>query len=579
MPRLCSALVGSLILTTGILASAQVVALSSGAGQTIVIPPSGQAVPGARTPPAPPRDNPQTKPGTATLSGRVFAGDSGQPLRKAQVRITSSELRENRLATSDVNGRYEFKELPAGRYNLNAAKGSYVSLAYGQLRPNEPGKPLEILDGQTIEKVDFALPRGSLITGHVLDEFGDPVVDVQVAPMRQQYVQGRRRLLSSGRTATTNDIGEFRLFGLPPGQYYVSATLRSINLAQTDSTDRSGYAPTYYPGTGNVAEAQRLTLGLGETINDINMTLVQTRTAKASGTAVDSAGRPLTNALIIVGQRDGGLGSSISSGAQTRPDGSFSISNLAPGDYVFRALGGNSSSGEVAVANVTVAGDDVTGVRLVGTRPTLGTGRVVGDPATIQSLQPATIRLGMQQIDFDDSPLSGGGSMKVNDDFTLEVRSQLGRYAIRMAGTPGVSLKAVRVNGADVTDSGIEFKPNEDVSGIEVELTNKVSEVSGLVTNSRGDAIKDYSVVFFAQDRDRWGNRSRFFGTGRPDQDGRFKVRSLPPGDYNAVALDYIEPGQETDPEFLDRIQSRVARLSLGEGETKVLDLKLSTAP
>src|SRR5215471_15643811 len=101
----------------------------------------------------PPRDPTQpAKTGTATLRGHVVALDTGQPLRKAQVRIVAGELRENRLTSTDADGKYEFKEVLAGRYSITASKGSFVQLQYGQQRPFEPGKPLEILDGQLVEK-------------------------------------------------------------------------------------------------------------------------------------------------------------------------------------------------------------------------------------------------------------------------------------------------------------------------------------------------------------------------------------------------------------------------------------------
>src|SRR4029077_18095257 len=126
------------------------------------------------------------------------------------------ELRENRLAMTDVDGKYEVKELPAGRYTLFVSKGSFVQLSYGQTRPFEAGKPLEIQDAQTIEKVDFALPRGSVITGRIVDELCEPATDVIVMLQRYQVMGGRRRLVSAGRTNQTNDIGEFRLFAIPP---------------------------------------------------------------------------------------------------------------------------------------------------------------------------------------------------------------------------------------------------------------------------------------------------------------------------------------------------------------------------
>src|SRR5207245_11041475 len=101
--------------------------------------------------------------GLAPVRVHVVASETGQPLRKAQVRIFSPELRENRLASTDSDGKYEFKEFQAGWYSVSASKGSDVSLQFGQQRPFEPGKPIEILARQTVEKVDFALPKGGII--------------------------------------------------------------------------------------------------------------------------------------------------------------------------------------------------------------------------------------------------------------------------------------------------------------------------------------------------------------------------------------------------------------------------------
>jgi hypothetical protein len=102
--------------------------------------------------------------------------------------------------------------------------------------------------------------------------------------------------------------------------------------------------------------------------------------------------------------------------------------------------------------------------------------------------------------------------------------------------------------------------------------------VSGLVTNTRGDAEKDYWVVLFSRDHEKWESPSRYVRSARPDRDGRFKVSGLPAGEYLALAVAYIEPGQANDPEFLQRAQTGAVGFALNDGETKTLDLKLSLA-
>jgi len=547
-----------------------------GFGQQPAIP---AGAPQAGQPPqGPARDTSQTaRTGTATLRGRVVAADTGQPLRKAQVRIVAPDIRENRMTSTDGDGKYEFKEVVPGRYTVSASKGSYVSLQYGQQRPFEPGKPLEILDRQLVEKVDFALPHGAIITGRVIDEFGEPLPDAMVMVQRYQNFNGQRRLVPAGRNGTTNDIGEFRIFAIPPGQYYLSATLRSMNGPLTDSDDRSGYAPTYFPGTTSIAEAHKITVALGQQLSDVNMALLPSRMARLTGSAVDAQGRPMVGMVMPIPRGDS-MAMMLGPPAQIKPDGSFTLAGLAPGRYMLQARGMGGPDADVAYLDLTVNGDDINGIRLAATRPSVVSGRVIVDPAAATSLRASTLSLSLQSVQ-PDMFMIGMPPGKVNDDFTFEIKAAPNTARIALFGQlPGWAIKSVRYRGVDVTDSGIEFRPNEDVSDVEVELTNRVSTVSGLVTNAKGEALKDYTVVVFPQDRDKVTPNSRFMRTARPDQDGRYKVTGLPPGEYRVIALDYVDPNEWNSAEFIDGVRSKATAFSLTEGDTKSVDLKVVPA-
>lgn len=557
----------------------------------------------------PPRDvRPAT--GRSTIRGRVVAADSGQPMRRATVRVTAPELRVPRTTLTDVNGRYEFQQLPAGRYSINATKSVFVNWSYGQTQPASPGKPLVLAENQTVEDIDISLPRGSVVTGRVTDEFGDPAPNVLVSVMRLQFLQGQQRLTpaGTGSTSATNDIGEYRMFGLPPGQYYVAAqpqeqAFSSFGAAgsQTEGQEaRNGYARTFYPGTADVSAARKITVGIGQTLSDINIVLLPTRLATISGVAVDAQGQPLDRGFVQVVPRGaiffGG------GGGPLRPDGTFTIANIPPGQYTLRANAPRNPSGpgtppaapDFSVAVVAVNGEDVADVRLTPVLPVTVSGRVSFDDAgAAQSLKPSAIRVMAQPLSVDDSigfPGGGGPPPALQDDFSFELKTAPGRMALRaviqqVPGAPppatgtanGWQLKAVRVNGMDVTDSGIEID-STGVRGIEIELTNRRQLVSGSVADANGARVKDYIVVIFAQDRARWvAPFNRYLARVQAGDDGLFKVASLPPGDYYAIALESADVAQWQDPEFLDGLIRQASSVSLASGDTRTVDLKLFT--
>lgn len=544
--------------------------------------------------------------GTAVIRGRVVSADSGTPVRRAQVRAQAGELRANRLVSTDAQGRFEFKDLPAGRWNLTASKAGYMTLRYGQKRSFEAGTPIEIADGQVMERADFALPKGAAIIGRIFDEFGDPVANARVQVMRYQTVQGQRRLTPAGGGDQTDDTGSYRIYGLAPGDYYVSATLRAgVGPFLDDSgNDTTSYAATYYPGTGSVTEAQRVTLGVGQELPNVNFALQAVRTVKITGTALNATGSPLTNGMVTLVPADnigpgGGPGPVLfgfGGNGRVRADGSFSIANVAPGNYTLMAVagpGGGRGGGfairvgaggpgvddiEMATMSLNVGGEDVTGLTLVTTKGASLSGNVVAAEGSIAKLSTSQIQIVAQSANGQALPGPlGNRPTRVESDGSFVLTGLTGQKFIRVNGLPQEwTLKAVMLNGMDVTDSALEFRGSNDNSGLQVIVTDKVSDLNGKVTTAKGEVTRDYTVVVFPDDPAKWVFPSRFVKTARADQQGQFRIRALPPEDrYLAVAVDYLEDGEGADPQFLEQIKTRATRFTLAEGESKSLDLKV----
>src|SRR5918993_909015 len=343
----------------------------------------GGRAPEQRTPARAGRADPQSAVGTAALRGQIVSADTGTPIRRAQVRVAAQNVREARVTITDGQGRFEFRDLAAGRYTLTASKGGFVTLQYGQRRPGESGTPLELSDGQALDKLVVGLPRGSVLGGRITEEFGEPLVNANVTAMRYAFVGGARRLVPAGARDTTDDQGSYRLFGLPPGDYVVSATLRATEV--TDMVeDVSGYAPTYYPGTADATEAQRVRVGLAAENVNVSFGLIATRLVRVSGQVISATGGPAGNGMVMLtgtggASEQGSFMRGGSGGARIDGTGAFQLNNVAPGRDLLQARSGPRSDSEFARMDLTVGRDDITGVTLVMAPAGYLSGAVVSD--------------------------------------------------------------------------------------------------------------------------------------------------------------------------------------------------------
>jgi protocatechuate 3,4-dioxygenase beta subunit len=538
----------------------------------------------------PPRDNTPAPVGKARITGRVLSAESGTPIRRAQISLTSRDARVNRNVATDAEGRYELATLPTGRYRLSVSKAGYVPLEYGQARPFEAGKPLDLADGQLLEKIDFSLPRGSVITGRITDEFGDPITDVQVQALRFQFVNGERQLVTSGRVARTDDLGQYRIFGLMPGEYVVHASLREMPAAARETpSDASGYPGTYFPGVADASQAQTVSVTIGQELSAIGFPLVPARFARVAGVVLASDGRPLGGAILVIRPRmsGSGLGNLVGGGGRSAADaeGRFSLARIPPGEYVLdvqqrpdRPQNVTNAVAQLEFASLPLTvSDDVENLTITTTAGITLSGRVV-----YEGQNPPRTSFQIMAIAPDGAPglraLAGRalGSGRVSGDGTFDIHGLFGPQLLRPQNVPtGWTLKSVEVNGTDVTDMPFDFRPGSNITGAVITLTDRVSEVSGLVLDARGQIASDYVLVVFPEDAKLWGAQSRHVQTTRPNQNGVFSIKGLPPGRYLAAAVPSLENGLQNDRGVLERLRSGAEGFSLAEGGSANLNLRM----
>lgn len=590
-------------------------------------PAQGQARGGGQGP-AQPRDRVQVTPGTAAISGRVLTADTGRPIKRARVAISGGG-RGGRTAITDEQGRYRVAELAAGTYTVTASKTGFVDAIFGQRRPQQPGTPIALVDAQDAANVDLRLTRGGVITGHVFDEDGEPLARAVVTAQRYQYVRGERQLTPAGGDQT-DDRGQYRVFGLPPGDYYVSATAGGLaqligrglqqlaagiaagggrggpaggraggagpfGFGAPNEPEPTGYAPTYYPGVVSAPEAGKITVGPGQEVVGIDFPIQLVPFATVTG-LVSGADQAVPVLLMPQDARGlGPLGGQVLAG-RSQVDGAFTIANVPPGRYVAIARSGgrgngNENDARTGTQSIVVNGENLAGVSLI-----LQRGVTVSGNITVESSGAAApTDYSSFRIDVPDlaplppgpgggrGPNMSGGRAQKNGAF--QVTDLLpGKHFIRVTGggqgtmqgqAQGQwTLKSVSIGGQDVTDQAIDLKPGQDVENVTILLTDRATDISGTVRDPTNTGIAALTVIAFSSDPQFWGAQSRHIQAVRTDQSGAFHIRSLPPGDYLIVVSDDVEQGEWFDPAYLEQVRTGAKHIAIGEGEKATLDLR-----
>lgn len=253
--------------------------------------------------------------------------------------------------------------------------------------------------------------------------------------------------------------------------------------------------------------------------------------------------------------------------------------------YLLQSRAGQSAAGqdEVAALHLDVTGEDLDGLALVRRFGSSVSGTIVTEDGTAPEF-PAT-RLRMDAVPTDpDRRLPTSRflpSLSVKPDWTFSIPNIAGPYVFRVVGLPDEwVLHSVRIQDQDMTDVATDVPTGgKSIAGVEVILTKKASSISGNVVDRDGKPVLEVTVVVFAEDRDRWGPGTRFVKMARPGGDGRFTIAGLPAGSYRAVASATAVEGEWESAEFLESVYDDATRVSLSEGSTQTVTLRVNRQP
>jgi hypothetical protein len=542
-----------------------------------------------------PRDSrpPQPQPtGTGVITGRVLAGDTGLPLRRAIVQLSGPQRMRSTL--TDADGRFTFSGLAKGTYTVNAQPGpnraGFLSAGYGaapgdpRLAPPMRPKPLELADGQRLENIEVWLPRAGAISGRVFDASGQPASRINVTAIairRGMPPQPTNR-------AVTDDLGQFRVYGLSPADYVISAEASAGGgmgpLGEMDG-EPTGFVPTYAPGTPSIDQAQRIRLARGGHAS-VDVQLMEGRLFSVSGVVTTSTGETPPSLSVLIFRADQPAMMS-SFGASTTPGGSFTIRNLPPGKYdiVARHMFVTQVDGqtaptrvqmaELAMARIDLTTSDVEGLTLVTSPGETLTGEIVFDDGVTEGRR-ASVYAQMT----GRAPLSSPPNVQVKG-LTFTLRQVFGPILLRGSasgpGSDGWALKSVLLNGQDITDVPTALTAAHS-GHVQMVFTGRPPSVDGVVTDDNGKTVEEYQVIVFGEEPESWQANATTFRVGRPAKDGKFSIRGMREGRYRVVAVPVDVPFSPSSPdlELLEALKKVATPLLLNAGETRTVDLRFT---
>lgn len=517
----------------------------------------------------PPRGRPQgeaqaqLKPEeAAAIEGQVVNAATGEPLKRATVtlrRVSSSssapDAPRGYTATTDASGRFAIAGVAPGEYRLSARRNGFVDADYGSRDFLGSGETVTLKSRQRLGDILFRMTPHGVIAGRVVDEDGEPVPGVRMQALRYRYPQGRKQLAEYGE-GSTNDIGEYRIAGLPPGRYYISASPRRSydrGMQAAGAQPEEEYATTFFPGAGDAAAAAVVDVGPGAQLRGLDLTLRRRRTVYVRGRITGGQASGRQRVAVFLRPREAAA-PSMNRPAGVDPNGNFEFRGVAPGSYTLvAALSERGRNAFTARLPLVVGNANLENVSLALNPPLDVAGRVRADSQAAVNL--AGIRVNLRPAE----PMMSGSSspsarVQADGSFSFAGISP-DNYLVTLSGLPdGFYVKVVAVGGQNVLLTGIDLNGGI-AGGIEILLSPHAGQLTGVAQNDQQEAASGAAVVLVPQEQERRG-LAQYYHTASADAAGRFTVKSLDPGQYRIYAWRDVEPGAYFDPDFMRPVEN-----------------------
>jgi hypothetical protein len=524
---------------------------------------------------------------SATVAGHVLRLDTGEPLKKARVTLRSHPGEEFSVFTlTDEQGRFLFEDTPPGSYDLEVSRDGYVDAIYGQKRIGAPGAILTLTSGQRMNDLVFKLAHTAAISGHVFDEDGEPIAKATVITYRASKRLGKEQEIGED-PILTNDLGEFRIFDLAPGRYYIAVNYRPEDPFHRDAPTsnqklNTGYLPSYYPNTVDPAKAQAISIGPGDEIRPVDFFLRASRFVTVRGRVIcDLLGNSVESGRVSLNPQGPGLAQALQGLEDNfRPkDGSFVLRNVPPGSYDLTASyrNGESDDWHLARRQMEVGISDVDGVTITISRGVDVSGRLTWEGTPPNEL--GNFHVGLEPLG-EVQPFFSRPAIKPDGTFQFKnVPEGSYRPVVHLYG-PVVNffLKSARYGSTSISGAGFTIQPGTDLS-LELTMSSRVAQLGGVVLDANSRPTAGATVVLIPDPPHR-GLVEQYKST-TTDQNGKFSMSGLTPGDYKVFSWDFVDESEEEygadwfDPEWLKLYETKGESVHLEESGQKSANFTL----